>query len=774
MTKRLTLVEQKKIQWAKEKEEMARLNNHWDLIKHHNPVRTTIRTRLSSREQSSSCNQKIVRASGQYGSTTSLQSLEFSAGGSMINILDRNEFTGTMRTRSPSLPPIYTKENHHHHHQQQQQQQHANNSQKILQLKGDKTTRDAKYKNGSSKNMPYELEREDETSGYASDSVEAPVNIYPAMINNDNVMSSEKTWKNPYCEMPNTTTTTTAGSVSETSRGCSITRLGDINRQRWGSVWQGESSKDPPQHSWLERGLSRLDNSSQILVINHENTSSPDSSTTGSSNCDSKTYLRGHNIPVDIHILEERELRRQKALQLQNAIKQQLEENDKKRKEEKIKKQQEEYEEEERIKKERCLERERLEQEEKKMKEKEEAKIKKEEAMRKIIENAEKLAKEEKRHRRQVNDSTEHIKEVNDHLPSKVTTTIDVHKVQENQSTTIDYTPNNNNNNNNSQEKNDEKIKENINININNEEKNINNNKDLNFEILDNLKMKNLLRLPVNNEVAIVLTGRLDDSDLLNLVVNTKSDLSKNNYYSNSIINEFIKNPLTDSSCSPKDKTIEYRLLTPSKYRSLMTARECATQTDGENETFNQQKNNNNRKNNEKSTSTNEEKCARSKSQPRASIDSRPRWNANRPGTRYRTQSEKDPHYQRRLRMRRRRIESSDDRSRSPSSERRKINNIKLKIRNLTRRNIKNNHSDADLSMDSLNSIVPLRIDENGRINVHNNELIIEKNKINDKVDSWHEHDIISQLVTLKNGLLAKQQEWDSERCLISPSADIY
>lgn len=80
-----------------------------------------------------------------------------------------------------------------------------------------------------------------------------------------------------------------------------------------------------------------------------------------------------------------------------------------------------------------------------------------------------------------------------------------------------------------------------------------------------------------------------------------------------------------------------------------------------------------------------------------------------------------------------------------------------MKIRNLTRRNIKNNQSDADLSMDSLNSIVPLRIDENGRINVYhiddnnNDELIIEKNKINDKVDSWQEHDVMSQLVTLKN-----------------------
>jgi len=34
------------------------------------------------------------------------------------------------------------------------------------------------------------------------------------------------------------------------------------------------------------------------------------------------------------------------------------------------------------------------------------------------------------------------------------------------------------------------------------------------------------------------------------------------------------------------------------------------------------------------------------------------------PGTRYRTQSEKDPHYQRRMRLRRRQIESSDEGSR--------------------------------------------------------------------------------------------------------------
>lgn len=99
--------------------------------------------------------------------------------------------------------------------------------------------------------------------------------------------------------------------------------------------------------------------------------------------------------------------------------------------------------------------------------------------------------------------------------------------------------------------------------------------------------------------------------------------------------------------------------------------------------------------------------------------------------------------------------------------------NIKSKLRNLTRRKIKHENYDADLSMDSLNSVIPLKIDEHGRINIHqiennnnnniklneiaNNDVSILmekkeiKNQINDKVDLWCEHDIISQLLSLRN-----------------------
>lgn len=98
----------------------------------------------------------------------------------------------------------------------------------------------------------------------------------------------------------------------------------------------------------------------KVLVINHESTSSSDSSTVGSIGSDNnKTYLRGQNIPVDEAILQERETKRLKALELQNAIKKQLEEKDRQRKEERERRLREERLEEERIKREREKERER-------------------------------------------------------------------------------------------------------------------------------------------------------------------------------------------------------------------------------------------------------------------------------------------------------------------------------------------------------------------------------------------------------------------------------
>lgn len=71
---------------------------------------------------------------------------------------------------------------------------------------------------------------------------------------------SERTWQNPYCDTPDT--------CLPSSRRVSITRLGELNRPRWESIWGTENGNNdhPPPLSWLERGLSRLDHSSQVLI----------------------------------------------------------------------------------------------------------------------------------------------------------------------------------------------------------------------------------------------------------------------------------------------------------------------------------------------------------------------------------------------------------------------------------------------------------------------------------------------------------------------------
>lgn len=76
---------------------------------------------------------------------------------------------------------------------------------------------------------------------------------------------------------------------------------------------------------------------------------------------------------------------------------------------------------------------------------------------------------------------------------------------------------------------------------------------------------------------------------------------------------------------------------------------------------------------------------------------------------------------------------------------------------------------DADLSMDSLNSIVPLRVDKNGRISIENNknerknhlprsseisidELSLPVKEDGDKLDTnWCGREILSQLTNLRN-----------------------
>lgn len=828
MIGRTSLVDQKKLQWAKEREELGRLGGSWGPMKFSDSIRSAVRSRICLTELNGK-HQFPLREGAHYGSTMSLrslasdnsgictssiQNLDFSNGG-LITLHDKIENHHTVRRRSPSLPPIHNnkeqyqhflqeqralgvdgvryqpkppKYNHHHHHHSTARHNNPN---------------DSCY-------HPYE-EKEGETSGYASDSVEATVTSLqdPLMsCKSSDIVGNEKTWQNPYY--------TDESSLPPSRRIISI-KGSEFNRQRWGSIWGQDPLKgDPPPPSWLERGLSRLDNSSQVLVINHDSASSPDSSTTGSTGSN-KTYLRGQNLPIDANILQERESRRQKAVELQNAIKQQLEERERQRRCEKEKKLREEREEEERIKKEWDKEKERLEEEQRRQKDKETAKLKKAEAMREVLEAAERLAKEEKklRRKRDVNENTEPIKNSYDSTKDRFSEREQIESQVEKDA----------------KEANKQGVNTMKDIEVNTFDESTDISKDIAKDISrdtsrdrsrdtsrdtsrDKSKELNSIRIPVSKEVAIVLSGRLDDPELLNKanlqVVNLVMTPSPRKNDVNQLISAFVNCNSTYASCAKtkaSPRFVENRLLTPSKYRT-QNSRDCGTQTDTEKEFLDLQSRiqemdinftkeskeaaNNNQRDVEKSTATSaaEEMTVKTlprvKKEPRTSLASRPRWNANRPGTRYRTQSEKDPHYQRRMsmRLRRRRTESSDEGSRSPSPDLRKNNNSKQKSRILTRRKAKLDSYDADLSMDSLNSTIPLRFDEHGRINIveHRNEhgninkysqsSNYQSNLLQENVDTknWCGQEILSHLSSLRNGLLIMQKR----SCPVSPITELY
>lgn len=92
---------------------------------------------------------------------------------------------------------------------------------------------------------------------------------------------------------------------------------------------------------------------------------------------------------------------------------------------------------------------------------------------------------------------------------------------------------------------------------------------------------------------------------------------------------------------------------------------------------------------------------------------------------------------------------------------------------------------DADLSMDSLNSVVPLRIHQSAKINVENNTSdrnhkcsidtdhmnVIKRKPENKQSNIWCGREILEKLNSLRNGLLMKQIEWDPNRHLASPTA---
>ncbi|XP_075225484.1 uncharacterized protein LOC142326722 isoform X2 [Lycorma delicatula] len=375
-----SLVEQKKLQWAKEREEMIGLYGLWGQI-------ASQKSYLDGRRSS-------IRS--QYLSSLDLNNQgESSPAPSEYSSGDRSKCSVR---RSPSLPPIYSPE-------------------KQSCFEDD---RDAEI--GRAEVEPEVEGEEGGTSGYASDS--GGGNDYHHQQQATHAWVGQRgghSWQTAsYRRSPDSVTSADMGRPRWGDKGVGVghlwvptphnpdARLPQVSDRPGGT---------PP--AWLHRGLNKLGEPAQILVISHpDETRSKDfrgsCDSINSSEC-TKTYLRGQNVPLEPEELAERERRRQKAVEHQNAIRQQLEERERKRKEEKERRIQEERREEERLRKQQELERIRLEEEKKKQKEKEEKEERKAIAMREALENAERLAREEKiRERRR--HIMERANELNDSL----------------------------------------------------------------------------------------------------------------------------------------------------------------------------------------------------------------------------------------------------------------------------------------------------------------------------------------------------------------------
>ncbi|XP_073968573.1 uncharacterized protein isoform X2 [Rhodnius prolixus] len=285
-----------------------------------------------------------------------------------------------------------------YHQQQQQQQQQESNQQQNHQGTARRRTPSLPPINTNYEYIVQEDEgREGDTSGYASDNA---ANEYPI----------GETWtkQNGNWPLPNFSRKT-----PESVSSCSGGR--EEQRARWGDRGVGvghlwAASPHLPQAplpqidratpSWLHRGL--MQEPAQVLVISHEDSYSNNQDMSRS--CETlvsaeefhRSYLRGQNTPIDPHSLAEREKKRQKALEQQNAIKQQLEEKERKKREEQERRLREERIEEERLRRHQELEIQRLEEEQRRAKEKEEKEERIAKAMREAIELAERTAREEK------------------------------------------------------------------------------------------------------------------------------------------------------------------------------------------------------------------------------------------------------------------------------------------------------------------------------------------------------------------------------------------
>ncbi|XP_050301307.1 putative uncharacterized protein DDB_G0279653 [Anthonomus grandis grandis] len=757
----MSLVERKKQQWAREREELARLGGQ--------------------HREYSSFDRNYDRS--RYGSKHSLTQKE-----------QQQLPPITSGERRGSLPPL-------HQNQFNSNYRHDN-----------------KYDKG---------ERGGETSGYGSDNYPTPdykERNLPSTNNNGQ-------WN---------------GGNQQNQSGYESSSSYRDDRPKWGdkgvginNFWQPkeesfdkEQTNEPP--NWVKRGL-EVDGA--IVVANSSPSISPEQRyeenerpCTGSSSSQTKTYIRGQNIPIDSVELAERERKRQMAIAHQEAVRQQLQEKERQRQEEKARKLKEEHEEELRIAREQEFERQRKLEEERAFQEKMERERKRKEAIQEALEIAEREAKLEKmrlKMQKQCNNSTveQNISEnVVEKEKLSVSPTIS-HAVDQASPTPQDSEKMNNCKEAKPQAKNDN-IKNEINNNlsqpnpkaspaksttslptslISNQSHNSNNERSL-TPIMQSPRNQNTTNnnfSPRNDQFTYFFQPTLESLQNIQYAV-----LIPTAQYPIAIP---MNMPTAPERSNIESARTENRILTPTRYRNNVRKCDSSTQTDT---------NLISARSSSETTAEGTEKyiCdkmsnvevasqSRSRRSRSSSVVERPKWGANRPPTRYLKQSEKDPLYQRRkLRQKRdnsnksydEKISSDDSQAGTPVHYRKNIlpENRRSRARWRTEERVFN----GNLKMYQ-RELVPLESDKDQLYlkcccscrckkhrcseNVTVDVLKIEEQNPRDDEQRYHLSsriqkdislpefdvnrgqgvDLLGGLSTLHNGLLMEQEKWqDSPR----------
>ncbi|XP_047993399.1 histone-lysine N-methyltransferase, H3 lysine-79 specific-like isoform X1 [Leguminivora glycinivorella] len=668
-----TLVQQKKQQWAREREEMSHLYLPWGSGE-----------RYTNR----------VQARNQFASTLELHKQPY-------------EYEEVSHQRSPSLPPIH----------------HID----------DKSKDEKKTKEVLNRNIPsakrfafYDEDGEGDTSGYGSETV----NHRGQGRVHDGARNPVMAWQHDTKEDRNRPN---SGGRSEGQwSGRSPRSTTEEGRPRWGDrgvatgrLWEPTAPHERlPQMqnqkkgtpSWVERGLNMIDNTAEVLVIDQR------SSTNSGFDCDrsscngsdeGRTFLRGQNVPLEPEIKAQRENKRIKALELQSAILSQLEDREKRRQEEREMKLREERLEEIRLQRQQEQDKLRVEEERRRHEEKQLLEQRKLEALKKALEDAERAAKLEKEKRfsshkqtmnqsfpletRSKRDTLETKPKIEDNLvetiqisetisPTKTDRTYDVHSAKSQK-------PDSNSNQTTEFNSPRSTGPGNLNLYIHSVPP---------LALTDN--RFNIVPIGINGNGEIV-NGQ---SNAIQLAVLVPQNLN-NNYFNVSM------NTVSNSESLETGK-----VLTPNKYRGPRT-KDVATQTD-----LKMYKSTTDRKTDTEEVERNVDKDypnidenapqershnsmkkdRRSDERYKKDLENRPKWGVNRPAAQYKKQSEKDPFYSQKRKMRqkyrsqaRQYLSHSSDDSRSPSPPRDKGTEHNTKPRNsLSQSYWRSKRSSLDLS----------------------------------------------------------------------------